>query len=562
MPSVNIDNILPGNLVMHSHPSTDVTGLITAKRSTTLIVAASNSQDITRADYVCTGTSDQTTINTAISALPAGGGKVVLLEGTYSTSGTINVALSNTTLEGQGVSTIISLANAGNADVITVGAGATAYSNITIKNLKINGNMTNQTTGGHGIVIGSGLTRPIIDSCWIINTYNGNITDNGSLRAVFKNNYLDTTRSGCGWSNIESSGSQAIIVDNFCNAGDYSNIAIYGGSQTYMGGMIRGNICMGSRKRAIENSNWNNIISQNYIQTFTSDGIWSSYPSNISGNNVFISNNPTGNAITTTLSDPQIITDNVIILFGNHSSAMTVIYDAVQSSIVSGNQINNEVYTADIGIVVNSQYYCTVSSNVLNWFNFTTGSVGINIGAGQYNTVSGNVTYSIETGVVCSGGASTICNNLINSATTAFVLTGAIEITVSGNALDLTDQAVVAVNTARKDGLVINGNVFTNSNAHGVASMIDLKGVGYSIISSNRIRCTNTNGILLQSTGTAYSINNVITGNIINAGTNGIKENSANEGPSIITSNIVTAGAGTQIVTAHTGTDVSHNITH
>lgn len=75
-------------------------------RFATLVVAASDSLDITRADYVCTGTNDDVTINTAIDALPAGGGKVVLLEGTYNCAGVMKLT-DNLTLEGMGESTII-----------------------------------------------------------------------------------------------------------------------------------------------------------------------------------------------------------------------------------------------------------------------------------------------------------------------------------------------------------------------------------------------------------------------------------------------------------------------
>ena len=60
-------------------------------RTATIVVAASNSSSKCKAaaDYVCSGSGDQTEINNAISALPAGGGKIVLLEGTYNINGKI-----------------------------------------------------------------------------------------------------------------------------------------------------------------------------------------------------------------------------------------------------------------------------------------------------------------------------------------------------------------------------------------------------------------------------------------------------------------------------------------
>lgn len=58
-------------------------------RSTTVIVAASNSTNKNNADYVCTGTADETIIQNAIASLPATGGTLVFLEGAYATTATI-----------------------------------------------------------------------------------------------------------------------------------------------------------------------------------------------------------------------------------------------------------------------------------------------------------------------------------------------------------------------------------------------------------------------------------------------------------------------------------------
>lgn len=49
----------------------------------TLVVAAHNSRVQTRADFVCSGESDQNTIRLALAALPAAGGKLLFLEGDY-----------------------------------------------------------------------------------------------------------------------------------------------------------------------------------------------------------------------------------------------------------------------------------------------------------------------------------------------------------------------------------------------------------------------------------------------------------------------------------------------
>ncbi len=97
-------------------------------RTATLVVAASNSgaKSKAAADYVCDGTSDQTEINNAITALPSVGGKVLLLEGTYNISGTITVGKANVTVEGMGAGTVLKRKTT--SDLIKINANNCALS--------------------------------------------------------------------------------------------------------------------------------------------------------------------------------------------------------------------------------------------------------------------------------------------------------------------------------------------------------------------------------------------------------------------------------------------------
>jgi len=87
-----------------------VTGLTSAniQNPFDILVAASNSTAAAKAsaDYTCTGTADQTTINTALTA--AATGRVVLAEGTYNLTASI-IMPANTSLFGQGSGTIINV---------------------------------------------------------------------------------------------------------------------------------------------------------------------------------------------------------------------------------------------------------------------------------------------------------------------------------------------------------------------------------------------------------------------------------------------------------------------
>ena len=58
-------------------------------------------------DYLCDGTDDHVEINAAIQALPANGGVVVILDGTYNITANVILNKENTTLSGNGFSTIL-----------------------------------------------------------------------------------------------------------------------------------------------------------------------------------------------------------------------------------------------------------------------------------------------------------------------------------------------------------------------------------------------------------------------------------------------------------------------
>ncbi|UCG68152.1 MAG: hypothetical protein JSV09_10025, partial [Thermoplasmata archaeon] len=90
-------------------------------RTSTLVVAAADSsvQGEAQADYICDGTDDHIEIQAAIDALPSGGGKILLLEGTYnlvpdvpsdyapSLYNTSIKLVPNLTIEGMGESTLL-----------------------------------------------------------------------------------------------------------------------------------------------------------------------------------------------------------------------------------------------------------------------------------------------------------------------------------------------------------------------------------------------------------------------------------------------------------------------
>ena len=121
-------------------------------RTATLVVAASDSsvKANTAADYVCDGTSDQTEINDAISALPAGGGKIVLLEGTYNINDKIIVSKANVTIQGMGMgATVI---QRGPGDGIDISGD-----NCTLCDITVRCSADSIPTGKYGIAAGGNV---------------------------------------------------------------------------------------------------------------------------------------------------------------------------------------------------------------------------------------------------------------------------------------------------------------------------------------------------------------------------------------------------------------------
>jgi len=120
------------------------------------------------------GSGDYTDIQDGIDALPAGGGLVFIKNGTYNLSTTITIAKSNVVLEGQGDNTILFLNSGVNDNIIELGDGVNPYSFIQVKNLKIDGNHNEQTTG-YGIYVTRYATHCSVKGVHIYDTYSHGI---------------------------------------------------------------------------------------------------------------------------------------------------------------------------------------------------------------------------------------------------------------------------------------------------------------------------------------------------------------------------------------------------
>lgn len=139
-----------------------------AVATATLVVAASNASPLSkaRADLVADGVDDQVEIQTAIDAVNAvGGGRVVLSEGRFNISATINMR-NGVYLEGQGMgsslarATELYLVDGANTSMVVFDSGALPFHGSGLEKMSLQGNRTNQNATSHGVVITTSQAQP------------------------------------------------------------------------------------------------------------------------------------------------------------------------------------------------------------------------------------------------------------------------------------------------------------------------------------------------------------------------------------------------------------------
>ena len=201
-------------------------------QAATFVVSASDSLNKEKANYVCDGVDDQVEIQATIDALPSSGGKVILLEGTFTISESINPTKDNINIQGMGRGTLLKLRNGITTDISIF--EASNKKSIEIYDMVLDGNWKNQTLGNHYGVIFSGCLESKTD-CWIENFRNADqkidslVYGNSVEKVTFINRYysddymprhkflLDIAGAD-GWSIVEGS---ATLSD--------SDDSIYGG---------------------------------------------------------------------------------------------------------------------------------------------------------------------------------------------------------------------------------------------------------------------------------------------------------------------------------------------
>ena len=211
-------------------------------------------------DYLCDGTNDATQIIAALNALPATGGEIVILDGTYNITASIHIPTDNVSIRGNGNATILKRMY----DSTNTNSGSTARGLITlngksgckIQGLQIDGNDATYTANNnYGIYLSSSSN----------NMVTGNTCNNNSYNGISL-----------------SSSSNNMVTGNTCNNNNYYGIFISSFSNN---NTVTGNTCNNNSDGIRLNTSSNNTITGNTCNN-NSYGIRASSSSNntITGN--------------------------------------------------------------------------------------------------------------------------------------------------------------------------------------------------------------------------------------------------------------------------------------
>lgn len=185
-------------------------------------------------DYLCDGSGDQVELRAAITALPATGGEIFILDGTYNISGKLDITTNNVSIIGNGSSTILRKSSNTGAGVINI----LDSSYCSIKNLQIDGRKNfYKSEGNHGISLSSSFYTTIANV----------ICNNNFSHGIHISSSSDTTITNVICNENGDSGIYAasspnnIITNSICNNNTTDGIRISSNCNTVIGNICNNN---------------------------------------------------------------------------------------------------------------------------------------------------------------------------------------------------------------------------------------------------------------------------------------------------------------------------------
>lgn len=371
---------------------------INSGQAATFIVAASDSLHKERYVYVCDGVDDQVEIQAAIDELPSGGGRLMMLDGTFNISASIDL-VSNITIEGSGEGTTIYLADSSDDYVIH----GDSITKVSIKNLHINGNSANQTSPpspykscvtlnnvthfsisgvsveyppGHGIYICNGCSDGKIRQVTTSYAFDDGIAITGTATrmvisdCISHNNGLsEIAQTGSGIE-IDDGGSLITITGCVCYENDFGiSVHHHTGALVSHDISIVGNIIYANTQAGIRLKGWSgNIYERADRYTISS--------------NVLSNNGGTQGGIVVSNAWNGVISGNSIFNQGYYAISV----EGARYCTIVGNSID---HPSSRGIHVSNLLYSTIADNSV----FDPGIYGYDIVDSNHLTITGNFAY-------------------------------------------------------------------------------------------------------------------------------------------------------------------------
>lgn len=415
-----------------------VDGSSGGKEYATLVVAASDTHATGKAtaDFVCTGTNDETTIEAALALLDDEtgftGGEIVLLEGNYSLGGNITITQNGTHFRGMGFGTRLK-------PTTSAFAIDCRQTDIAISNLAMVG-----TNNGSGSFTGSGIegissaTRQIITGCHFINLATG-IDHNGSgvlSNCVFNSGVTQAdlrVSTGLAWRatnnllirswgtalDIGFGTAMGNVIDSVGGDGGSATIGIRAGGTSGATGGVVGNFLYNPRHVGIQVSSHGAVVG-NIIH-----GI----PNNNSGTGIYVVSGTLATICGNIIRDGQIgihidIGSSGVVVQGNHVTLCR--REGIKLTGSSGTQLTNCTITGNTITFISTETSntwdgifleahvdkCNIQANTIRRPSGSAGNrYGINIAASTCddNLVTNNdLSLSGQTGSLNDAGTGTI----------------------------------------------------------------------------------------------------------------------------------------------------------
>lgn len=351
-------------------------------------------------DYVCDGTADDVQIQSAVDAMAAlGGGVVLLRNNTYSQTSAIEMK-DNVTLTGEGWGTILTQPNSTNINIFYVD-GADNWS---IKNIKVDGNGDNNDAGGGWGSFAVNCNHCLIEDVWFYQTRMGGCVWSRNGTSDTPCNYCQANR--CVAEDKRGSSTADMLStesSNYCgftncvvkttNLATDNGIGLYGivGSAvtTASGNYAIGNVVSSSANGINIEHSYGTVVSANVTFDNSFRGINLSTGAQhvqINGNNVY--NNDHGIAIDTSTLDIN-LTGNYI-----HNNTSTGVYCGGENIAFNANKLADN---AGHAVFFENIDYFSISNNHFQ-DNGTSATYlsNIQIQGCEYGVIDGNFIANID----------------------------------------------------------------------------------------------------------------------------------------------------------------------